>query len=400
MRHLRPDAPEPPEEGPLDADDTVDLSAARTTMTRRAVLAGLAVAAVGVVAGVVGCVGSGDEEDAQTDVDASEDAQASATTDVALAHLGAVADDEATYFVRFDEGAVVRLASGDDEGEVLYSNGQVNQLGIRYLAVADGTLWFCDVPSRSICSVPTGGGDVTVTYTAEDAAYLPVPIEIAGDTVWFSLIETAGTTGTVCSVGCDGSGAVEHLTLPTGFSAQYVDADAGVAYCSGVGDSDEREVRACALDGSGETVLWAFDGVASTDSAITWQVAGGRLYVEAQDNATPSNRLLSVALDGSEDEASVEHDFSTQKVLFDRCGDELTFVDRETFAVMTLASDEDETVVSLATVPKLADGTTVSALEAGSGVAWVTTATAGEDTAIEYLTYEVSRETGEVTLLA
>ena len=397
MRHLRPAAPEPPEEGPLDADDTADLGAARAIMTRRAVLAGLAVAAVGVVAGVVGCVGSDDEEDAD-----DADAQASAATDVALAHLGAVADDDATYFVRFDEGAVVRLASGsgDGEGEVLYSNGQVNQLGIRYLAVADGALWFCDVPSRSICSLPTGGGDVTVTYTAEDAAYLPVPIEVAGSTVWFSLIETAGTTGTVCSVGCDGSGFVEHLTLPAGFSAQYVDPDAGVAYYSGVGDSDEREVRSASLDGSGETTLWSFDGVASADSAMSWQVAGGRLYVEAQDNASGTNRLLSVALDGSEEEATVLHDFSTQKVLFDRCGDDLYFVDRETLAVMVASADDPDAPATLASVPKLADGTTVSALEAGSAMAWVTTATAGEDTATEYVTYQVARETGELTELA
>lgn len=372
---------------------TLDALLTTSVPTRRTVIGGL----LGLVAlGVISTVGCEDEGVSAALAGITDDSDTS--TDVILAHEAAVSDDDATYFVDFTTGSIMRCDAGATTSETLYTNGRVNQLGIDNLVCADGIIYFGDVPSSSICAISTEGGDVTTLWTSEDVSLSPVPIEIAGDTLYFSVVDDESLQSTIWSVSLDGSDAQTYTTLPDSFSAQYIDPDSGLVYYSGISSNSTREIHSATLAGEEELTVWAFDDITSSDSAITWRVTSERVVIEAQDNVAPSNQLLSVALDGTDEQ--VLHDFSSQKVMFDLGGTDLYFVDRETFAFLVISADDLDEVESLASIPKTDDGTAVSSIEAGDGKAWVTTVTAGEDTANVYTTYEIDRETGEVTELA
>lgn len=372
---------------------TLDALLTTSVPTRRTVIGGL----LGLVAlGVISTVGCEDEGVSAALAGITDGSDTS--TDVILAHEAAVSDDDATYFVDFTTGSIMRCDAGATTSETLYTNGRVNQLGIDNLVCADGIIYFGDVPSSSICAISTEGGDVTTLWTSEDVSLSPVPIEIAGDTLYFSVVDDESLQSTIWSVSLDGSDAQTYTTLPDSFSAQYIDPDSGLVYYSGISSNSTREIHSATLAGEEELTVWAFDDITSSDSAITWRVTSERVVIEAQDNVAPSNQLLSVALDGTDEQ--VLHDFSSQKVMFDLGGTDLYFVDRETFAFLVISADDLDEVESLASIPKTDDGTAVSSIEAGDGKAWVTTVTAGEDTANVYTTYEIDRETGEVTELA
>lgn len=372
---------------------TLDALLTTSVPTRRTVIGGL----LGLVAlGVVSTVGCEDEGVSAALAGITDDSDTG--SDVILAHEAAVSDDDATYFVDFTTGSIMRRDAGADTSETLYTNGRVNQLGIDNLVCADGIIYFGDVPSSSICSISTEGGDVTTLWTSEDVSLSPVPIEIAGDTLYFSVVDDESLRSTIWSISLDGSDAQTYTTLPDSFSAQYIDPDSSLVYYSGISSESTREIHSATLAGKEELTVWAFDDVTSSDSAITWQVTSERVVIEAQDNITPSNQLLSVALDGTDEQ--VLHDFSSQKVMFDLGGTDLYFVDRETFAFLVISAENLDETESLASIPKTDDSTAVSSIAAGDGKAWVTTVTAGEDTANIYTTYEIDRETGKVTELA
>lgn len=359
------------------------------TLTRRAAMA-CAFGAFGML-GVATALGCGhDAETGGTDADAQEEpAMAN------LAHQTAVEGDGALFFVDFSSGSVVRTDRSGATHEVVYSNGQVNHLGIRYLVCSGGDVFFCDAPSASVRAVPTTGGDARTVLSSPNPAVLPLPLLIEGDVIYLSMLDGQTMASTLASVRCDGSDYREYFTLPSGFYAQYVDVGGGRAYYSGV-SGDVRQIRSAALDGSDEATLFALEAPDGMSTSLTWQIAGDRLYVLALDGTTSSNLLTSRTLDGSDEQ--VVHNFSTQNVYFDLHGDDLYFIDRD--ALTVLASTLDDPVPqTVATIPPRA-GTTVSAIEAGDGIAWVLTVTPGSDNANEYVAYMIDIEAGLVMELA
>ena len=364
---------------------------------RRALM--LATGALGVAgfAAVVGCMNTGSSP-AASGADGTETPAPVVPASATLAHQAATSDGDSVFYVDFSEGSLVRCDAHGQGRTVLYSNGQINHLGIRYLVCASGEVFFCDAPTASLLAVPQGGGEARTVWASPNTDQLPLPLCVDDGRIYVSLLDSTTMTSTILSVAPDGSEVRRHTTLPAGFYAQVVDGAEGRVYYAGVADGDTRQIRSMTLDGTDEQVLFSLDGVASKNSALSWQVSADRLLVEVQDDAAGSNRLLSLALDGTDEQ--LVYDFSSQKVLFDLYGSDLWFVNRETFSLMARADEGGPLVEEVATLPKRASGTAVSFLEAGEGVAWVTTVTAGEDTANEYVTYMVSRETGEVIELS
>ena len=358
----------------------------------------LAAGALGVAGFVAaaGCMGTGSPASSGTAAPAAPDAVAPASS--TPAHQAAVSDGDFVFYVDFSDGSLVRCDADGAGRTVLYSNGQVNHLGIRYLVCASGEVFFCDAPTASLLAVPQDGGEARPVWASPNPDQLPLPLCVDGGLVYFSLLDGTTMQSTIFSVAPDGSEPRRHTTLPSGFYAQLVDGATGRVYYSGVSDKDVRQIRSAALGGADEQVLFSLDGVASKDSALSWQLSADRLFVEVQDNVAASNQLLSLALDGTDEQ--LVYDFSSQKVLFDLCGSELWFLNRETFSLMARADEGGPLVEEVAVVPKRSAGTAVSFLEAGEGVAWVTTVTPGEDTANEYVTYLVIRETGTVLELS
>lgn len=366
-------------------------------MTRRGVLA-CALGALGLAGaagfGISGCDG---------DVADGSPAQDSSAGSVSAAHQAAVNDGDTVYYVAFSSGSIVRSDRADSSREVLYTNGQVNHLGVRYLACSDDEVLFCDAPTASILAVGTvgAGAQKRTVWASGSSTRLPLPIVIAQGRLYFSLLESTSMDSELCSVALDGSDLVTHFALPEGFYARYVDVGAGRVYCSGVSLDDVRQIRSVTLEGADELVVFSLDGVASEKSALSWQVADGHVYVEAQDDVALTNRLVSVAADGTDEQ--LVHDFSSQKVVFDRSGDDLFFVDRETFAVLVntgTQKDGTPSIEALATVPRRTSATALAFVEAGDEIVWVTTVTPGADSANEYVTYQVTREDAAVVELS
>ncbi len=364
-------------------------------ISRRALLA---CGTVGVVAlglsALAGCRGglagnaSGESSDA---------AETDETTTTGLAHQSVVEDDEGVYFVDLATGSVKRTDRAGSASETLYTNGQPTNSGIRYLVCHDGTICFGDVPSAKILSVPTSGGDAEEVWESEESTEVPVPLLVDDDRLYFGVYDSTTEGSTLRSVKLSGNGAKEHLTIPSGFYFQDIDLDAGRVYYSGINDEDHREIRSATLDGEDELVVFGVEDASSNSSQISWRLLGGSVYVEVQDNENISNRLLRVSTDGTEQE--LVYDFSSQKMLFDACGDDFFFLDRDAFTLLAL--DEDSSgVTTLAQIPKATDGTVASILEAGDGVAYVTTTTAAADGTSEYATYLVDRESCEVVELS
>lgn len=361
-------------------------------MTRRAALA-CAIGAVG-AAGLLAVLGC-ERDDAS--VSAGSDATDAPAGSASIAHQTAAEGAGGIFYVDFSSGSIVRTDRSGATREVIYSNGQVNHLGVRYLVCDGGDVFFCDAPSASLRAVPAAGGEARTVLTSSSATVLPLPLLIEDGRVYLSMLDGATMASTLASVGCDGADYREHLTLPANFYAQYVDVPAGRVYYSGVSADDERQIRSSALDGSDELVLFSLDGVPSASSSITWQLFGGRLYVQALDSASSSNTLTSRLLDGTDEQ--LVHNFTTQRVSFDLFGGNLYFVDHDTLAVLASTLDEPAPR-TVATVPTRAAGTTVSAIEAGDGVVWIMTVTPGVDNANEYVTYMVDVEAGSVVELA
>ena len=366
-------------------------------MDRRHAL-GLAVGALGLAgfAAVAGCMGTSSPAAPAAGSSPAPDAVAPASA--TLAHQAAVSDGDSVFYVDFSEGSLVRCDADGSGRTVLYSNGQANHLGIRYLVCASGEVFFCDAPTASLLAVPQDGGEPRCVWASPNPEQLPLPLCVDGGLIYVSLLDGTTMESAILSVALDGSEPRRHTTLPANFYAQVVDGATRCVYYAGVTGEDVRQVRSMSLGGADEQVLFSLDGVASKDSSLSWQLSADRLFVEVQDNAAASNRLLSLALDGTDEQ--LVYDFSSQKVLFDLCGSDLWFVNRETFSLMARAEKGGPLVEEVAVVPKRAAGTAVSFLEAGEGVAWVTTVTAGEDTANEYVTYMVLRETGTVLELS
>lgn len=354
------------------------------TLTRRAALA-CALGAVGMlgVAAALGC-----------DRDAGDEPTTEAPT-ANLAHQTAVESASGIFYVDFATGSIVRTDRSGASREVIYSNGGVNHLGVRYLVCSDDDVFFCDVPSASLRAVPAAGGEARTVLSSPSPSVLPLPLLIEDGTIYLSMLDSQTMASTLASVGCDGGGYQEHLALPTSFYAQYVDVAEGRVYYSGV-SGEARQIRSAALDGADELTVFSLESAPSTGSSITWQIAGERLYVQALDGTSGTNALTSIALDGTDEK--LVHNFSTQNVNFDLCGDDLYFIDRDTLTVLasTLA---DPTPKTVATIPPRG-GTTVSAIEAGDGLVWVMTVTPGVDNANEYVTYMVDVEGGSVLELA
>lgn len=374
------------------------------TFSRRQFLA-MAAGALGVsgFAVAAGCMGTGAPSSSSTSAPSEDplptDVSSPAFT---VAHQAAVQDDEGNvYFVDFSAGSLYRRPAGATDASadtLLYTNGQVNHLGIRYLACVSGEVFFCDAPSASVLAVPCEGGDPRTVWTSGDPNVLPLILGVESDRLYLSLLDGTSMSSTLFSVGPDGSEPKSHRGLPSGFYAQLVDAAADTVYYSGVDpETDVRQVRRSSLSGSGEKVLFSLDGVASASSSISWQLTGGRLLVEVQDDVAATNHLLSYSLEGTDEQ--LVYDFSSQKMLFDLFGSSLFFINRETFSVMARRSEGGPLVQEVAVVPHRSPATTVSFLEAGADACWVTTVTPGTDNANEYVTYMVARETGEVTEL-
>ena len=367
-------------------------------LDRRHALAALWALGAAGLALAAGCVGEGGPGGQGGATPAADDGEQGATVSGCVAHQAAVCDGELVYYVDFSEGSLARCAPDGGERTVLYTNGQVNHLGIRYLLCTQGEVLFCDAPTASLRAVDTRGGEARTLWASESAAVLPLPVCASGGRIWVSLLDSTDRSSRVASVALDGSDAQTHLALPAGFFPQLVDASATRVYYAGVSPDDVRQVRSDALGGSDERVLFSLDGVPSASSAISWQVAGGRLLVEAQDDTKASNRLLSLALDGT-DEQQV-YDFSSQKMLYDQAGSSMFFLNRETFSLMARRAAGGPMVEELAQIPRRDTSTAVALLEAGDGMAWVTTVTAGQDSANEYVTYHVDQQTGQVTELS
>lgn len=351
------------------------------------------------LAGVAGLGISGCDGGAADDLAA----QGSSAGTVSVAHQAAVKNADTVYYVAFSSGSIIRSDQVNSSREVLYTNGQVNHLGVRYLACTDDEVLFCDAPTASILAVGATGGDTTrrTVWASESPTRLPLPIVIDQGRLYFSLLESTSMESELCSVSPDGTDLVTHFTLPDGFYAHYVDVEDGRVYYSGVSPDDTRQIRSVTLEGADELVVFSLDGVSSEKSALSWQVADGRVYVEAQDDVALTNRLVSVATDGTDEQ--LVHDFSSQKVIFDRSGGDLFFVDRETFAVLVntgTQKDGTPSIEALATVPRRTSATALSFVEAGDEIVWVTTVTPGVDNANEYVTYQITREDAAVVELS
>lgn len=355
------------------------------TLTRRAAIA-CALGGVGMLglAAVLGCDRTSDAGSEGTD-------DTESTRTPSLAHQTAVEGEGGIFFVDFSSGSLVRTDRSGATRDVIYTNGGVNHLGIRYLVCDGGYVYFCDVPSASVRAVPAAGGDARTVLASSSNSVYPLPLLIEGGVIYLSMLDSQTMGSTLASVCCDGTGYQEHLTLPANFYAQYVDPVAGRVYYSGV-SGETRQIRSAALDGSDEVVLFSLDSAPSASTSMTWQISGERLYVQALDGTTSANALTSVALDGSDEQ--LVHDFSTQNVSFDLYGDDLYFIDRDTLTVLASTLSEP-TPRTVARVPSRA-GTTVSAIEAGDGLVWVQTVTPGVDNANEYVTYMVDVEGGSV----
>lgn len=356
------------------------------TLTRRAAIA-CALGGVGMLglAAVLGCDRAPEAEGGDPE----------GTRAPSLAHQTAVEGEGGIFFVDFSSGSIVRTDRSGATRDVIYTNGGVNHLGIRYLVCNGGDVYFCDVPSASLRAVPGAGGEARTVLTSSSPTVCPLPLLIEGDVIYLSMLDSQTMGSTLASVSCDGADYQEHLALPANFYAQYVNPVAGRVYYSGV-SGETRQIRSAALDGSDETVVFSLDAVPSTSTSMTWQISGDCLYVQALDGTTFTNTLTSVALDGSN--RQLVHDFSTQNVSFDLYGDDLYFIDRDALTVLagTLSEPTPRTV---ANIPSRA-GTTVSAIEAGDGLVWVQTVTPGVDNANEYVTYMVDIEGGSVMELS
>lgn len=373
-------------------------------MTRRTALA-CALGGLGLLgfAGLIGCRGESSPADAATGsgVPPADGAADGFDVSAHVAHETGVRDGDALYYVAFSSGSIVRCGLDGSGPEVLYSNGHVNHLGIRYLALDGGELFFCDVPTASVRAVPCAGGEARTVWASEDARALPLPVVVAGERLYFSLLDGESMGSELWSVRRDGSDPHAHFSLPANFYVQCVDPERGRAYYAGTDGLDARQIRSAALaDGSDELVLFSLDGVPSAASALSWQVAADRLLVEAQDDTQLTNRLLSMALDGSDQQ--LVHDFSSQKVVFDSWADHLFLVDRETLAVLARTGEGPEGgphFETVATIPRRAAGSALSLVEADDGLVWVMTVTPGVDNANEYVTHLVDPATGTVTEL-
>lgn len=327
--------------------------------------------------------------------DAPDATSSDATSDLVICREAACLDGDGVYYVRFGDGTIAATDTSVSAYFALYSNGGVNQAGIRYLGVWEGEVFFGDAPSQALLAVPVTGGEPRTVLAAASEGSLVMPRFIDRGTVYASMLDMQSMASELWSVRTDGTAKDRLFSLPQGFYLGGVDLEAERAYYAGINDAGEREIRSADLDGGDERVVFAMEGVASEDADLCWGLADGCVIVDAQNVAERSDRLLSISPDGSDQQLIC--DFASRNLEFDLCGDSLFMLDRDTLDLMAVSLDGQMT--TLCQIPRTDGATTAALLEAGRGTAFVTTVTPDADAASVYRTYMVDAAEPEPLLL-
>lgn len=363
-------------------------------LTRRALLAILGTTALAAMAPLSACSedAPGNEPD-QSDSGSQEPAGISASQAVCT-------DDERSYRVRFSTGSIVSAAlDGTGEPTELYTNGYPRLTGIRYLLVQDGTVFFGDVPSGEVRSVPVDGGEAATVFAPNSTASQgATPRALEDGRLYVASTDTQTNQCALYSVSPAGGELQLHLTLPAGYTLRGLDAPRGHVWYAGPNADDHRELHFCNLDGSGDVVAHVMDGSPSADASIACLQRGERVYAYLECASTPSSQLYSYALDGSDER--LERDFASQCFAAGSDGATLYLVDRASFSLVSASLDDPQALASVAQIPQLTTQTKVSFVECAGGAVWVTTYTADADDATALLTYRVDVATGEVTVIS
>lgn len=352
-------------------------------------------------AGMLACSGAAPSEDPSAPADDVE-----ATDHVGVTASQAVCvNEENSYRVRFSTGSIV---SGPRDGSgtpsELYSNGYPRLTGIRYLLLADGiaegTLFFGDVPSGEVRSVPTGGGDWTTVFAPNVAATQgATPRAFQEDRLYVACADAQTNQTTIYSVAPDGGELALHLTLPAGFALCGLDAPFDAVWYAGVNADDHRELRFCKLDGTGEVVAHVLDCDAGANTSISCHRWGDRVYAYVESATTPSSQLWSYALDGSDEQ--LVRDFTSQRFAMGGRLGTLYLVDLGSFGLLSMdLADPQAPLATVGQVPQLSSQTKVSFVEVAGEAVWVTAYTADTDDQNALLTYRIDPASGEVAVMS
>ena len=361
-------------------------------MTRRqALIALLGGASAAVAAVAAGCAGMNDLPRLFGGSATAEDA-------IVYAHQAGIARGGIGFYIDFTSGTLMRCNLDGQDREALYSNGQQNAAGIRYLVSSDDEVFFGDVPSLSVKAIPRDGGEARTVVTAPtDTKLQPLPRAIVGEHLILSMNDATDNSSTLWSVKLTGEGARMLFPLPQGFYLHGIDLESRRAFYSGVNEQNQWEIRSASLeDGSDESILWTLEESTADTSTLSFALANGLIVACAGDASAASYEIFTLELDGTGKQQV--HPFGSQRIDFDASGQSLFVADLDALALLA----EDSATKGFSTVaqiPREGASTVLYALEADEGLCWLTTMHPDADNQAVYLTSLYNAETGELTKL-
>ena len=317
---------------------------------------------------------------------------------VVYAHQAGVARGGEAFYIDFTTGTLMRCDADGQGREALYSNGQQNAAGIRYVVAGDDEVFFGDVPSFSLKAVPHGGGEArTVVSAPSDTKLQPLPRAIVGEHLILSMNDAADNSSTLWSAKLTGEESRMLFPLPQGFYLHGIDAASRRAFYSGANEQGFWEIRSANLeDGGNEQVAWTLEESPAEASTLSFALANGRIVACAGDASAASYEIFTLALDGSGKQQV--HPFGSQRIDFDASGSSLFVADLDALAL--LAEDPDTKGFStVAQIPREGGSTVLYSLEADEGLCWLTTMHPDADNQAVYLTSLYNAETQELTKL-